>query len=196
MNGSNDDIFKKELSRMEMLRPDGELSSLYFVQEKEQAEPRIRIALEQAEKYQADAVYFRIFPKDTAQSPLPQIYIYYDSSLSFDESKYAGLHRRLWNAGIPPLVFILTADQIKILNCRQEPGIDKNSKEPLFTPFDKLEKLLAIDRAFATREIATGTLWENPAFKKDFTLEKTAYFKLLSHLKVFRNNLLQQKTKH
>ncbi len=178
---------------MEMLRPDGELSSLYFVQEKEQAEPRIRIALEQAEKYQADAVYFRIFPNDTARSPLPQIYIYYDSSLSFDESKYAGLHRRLWNAGIPPLVFILTAGQIKILNCRQEPKIDKNSQKPLFTPFNKLEKLLATDQAFAAREIATGTLWENPAFTNDFVLEKTAYFKLLSHLKVFRNKLLKRK---
>ncbi|MGB5684382.1 MAG: N-6 DNA methylase [Candidatus Electrothrix sp.] len=193
MNGSNEDIFREELNRMEMLRPDGELSSLYFVQDKEQAEPRIRIALEQAEKYQADAVFFRIFPNDTSRSSVPQIYIYHDNSLSFDESKYAGLHHRLWNAGTPPLVFILTAGQIKILNCRQEPGIDKNSKEPLFTPFDKLETMLATDRAFAAREIASGTLWENPAFTNDFVLEKTAYFKLLSHLKVFRNKLLKRK---
>jgi type I restriction-modification system DNA methylase subunit len=193
MNGSNEDIFREELNRMEMLRPDRELSSLYFVQDKEQAEPKIRIALEQAEKYQADAVFFRIFPNATSRSSVPQIYIYHDNSLSFDESKYAELHRRLWNAGIPPLVFILTADQIKILNCRQEPEIDKNSKQPLFTPFDKLETMLAADRAFAAREIASRTLWENPAFKNDFLLEKTAYFKLLSHLKVFRNKLLQRK---
>ncbi|CAK8724842.1 site-specific DNA-methyltransferase (adenine-specific) [Candidatus Electrothrix laxa] len=193
MNGSNEDIFREELNRMEMLRPDGELSSLYFVQDKEQAEPKIRIALEQAEAYQADAVFFRIFSNDTGQSPVPQIYIYHDTALYLDEGKYAELHRRLWNAGIPPLVFILTADQIKILNCRQEPEIDKNSKQPLFTPFDKLETMLAADRAFAAREIASGTLWENPAFKNDFLLEKTAYFKLLSHLKVFRNKLLQRK---
>ncbi len=193
MNGSNEDIFKKELSRMEMLRPDGELSSLYFVQDKEQAEPRIRIALEQAERYQAEAVFFRIFPAGDNRTPIPQIYIYHDTSLSLDESKYAELHRRLWNAGIPPLVFILTAGQVKILNCRQEPIIDQNSKEPLFTPFDKLEKALTAEQAFAAREIAAGTLWENPAFKNDFLLEKTAYFKLLSHLKLFRNNLLKQK---
>lgn len=193
MNGLLDHTFTEKLDGMEMLRPDGELSSLYFVQDKEQAEPKIRIALEQAESYKADAVFFRFFPTGDNRSPIPQIYIYHDTTLSLDKSKYAELHRRLWNAGIPPLVFILTADQIKILNCRQEPEIDKNSKQPLFTPFDKLETMLAADRAFAAREIASGTLWENPAFKNDFLLEKTAYFKLLSHLKVFRNKLLQRK---
>ncbi|MCI5125487.1 MAG: hypothetical protein D3925_13680, partial [Candidatus Electrothrix sp. AR5] len=182
MNGSNEDIFREELNRMEMLRPDGELSSLYFVQDKEQTEPRIRIALEQAERYQANAVFFRVFPAGDNRSPIPQIYIYHDTALSLDQTKYAELHRRLWNAGIPPLVFILTASQVKVLNCRQEPTIDPDSKRPVFTPFSKLEKQLDIERAFAAREIAAGTLWENPTFKNDFVLEKTAYFKLLISL--------------
>ncbi|RWX46746.1 N-6 DNA Methylase [Candidatus Electrothrix aarhusensis] len=194
MNGSNEDIFRKELNRMEMLRPDGELSSLYFVQDKEQAEPRIRIALEQAERYQANAVFFRIFPAGNNRSPIPQIYIYHDTALSLDQAKYAELHRRLWNAGIPPLVFILTASQVKVLNCRQEPKIDPESKQPIFTPFRRFEKILAAERAFAAREIAAGTLWEDPAFKNDFVLEKTAYFKLLTHLKLFRLDLLALNT--
>ncbi|MCI5223499.1 MAG: hypothetical protein D3924_12725 [Candidatus Electrothrix sp. AR4] len=181
MIDSDQIFFREELNRMEMLRPDGELSSLYFVQDKEQAEPRIRIALEQAERYQADAVFFRIFPAGDNRSPIPQIYIYHDTTLSLDQTKYAELHRRLWNAGIPPLVFILTASRVKILNCRQKPKIDPDSKKPTFTPFGRLETALAAKRAFAAREIAAGTLWENPAFKNDFLLEKTAYFKLLSH---------------
>jgi len=45
MNGLIDDIFRDELNSMEMLRPDGELTSLYFVADKDAVEPRIRIAL-------------------------------------------------------------------------------------------------------------------------------------------------------
>lgn len=190
MDGLIDKIFKDELNRMEMLCPDGELSSLYFVADKDVVEPRIRIALEQAARYHADAVFFRIFPTDENRSPIPQIYIYHDTSLSLNETVYAGIHRRLWNAGIVPLVFILTAGHVKILNCRQEPEIERDSNEPVFTPFRTLEKIMAANRAFAAREIAAGTLWEDTRFKNDFVLEKTAYFKLLTHLKSFRQDLL------
>lgn len=193
MNGLMDDIFRDELSHMEMLRPDGELSSLYFVADKDAVEPHTRIALEQAERYHADAVFFRIFPAGDKRSPISQIYIYHDTSLSFNEANYAGIHRRLWNAGVVPLVFILTAGQVKILNCRQEPEIDKVSKKPVFTPFRTLEKIVAADRAFAAREIAAGTLWDNTKFKNDFVFEKTAYFKLLIHLKSLRQELLALK---
>lgn len=196
MNGLIDDSFRDELNRMEMLRPDGELTSLYFVADKDAAEPRIRIALEQAGRYHADAIFFRIFPADDNRSPIPQIYIYHDTALSLNEADYAGIHRRLWNAGVVPLVFILTAGQVKILNCRQEPEIDNVSKELVFTPFRTLEKIVAANRAFAAREIAGGTLWENIKFKKDFVLEKTAYFQLLYHLKFLRQELLALKILH
>ena len=36
-------------------------------------------------------------------------------------------------------------------------------------------------------------MWENPQFKNDFCLENTAYYKLLSHLKEFRQNLVKKK---
>lgn len=193
MYGCIDDNLRGELKLMEMLRPEGELSSLYFVADKVAVEPRIRIAVERAERHHADAVFFRIFPADDNRSPIPQIYIYHDTDLSINEANYAGIHRRLWNAGIVPLMFILTAGQVKVLNCRQEPEIDKVSKEPVFTPFSALETIVAADRAFAAREISAGTLWEDTQFKNDFILEKTAYFKLLTHLKSFRQELLALK---
>jgi Eco57I restriction-modification methylase len=194
MNGSIDENFKAELNRMEMLTADGGLNNLYFVVEKKVPhDPRIRIALDQAEKYKAHAVFFRIFPEDYKRSPQPQIYIYHDTALARDDAAYAQIHRRLWNAGIVPLVFILSAGQIKVINCRQEPEFDKATNAPKYTPFRTLEKLVAVDRAFVAREIATGTFWENPKFKKDFTLEKTAYYKLLSNLNSFRQELLAKK---
>ena len=54
MIGSTENIFRDALNRMEMLPSDGELANLYFVANKAAAEPRIRIALEQAEHYQDD----------------------------------------------------------------------------------------------------------------------------------------------
>ncbi|MEN8136494.1 MAG: N-6 DNA methylase [Thermodesulfobacteriota bacterium] len=189
----NDENIKVTLNRMEMFSQDGELESLYFVADKDAAEPRIRIALEQAERYRVDAVFFRTFPSDDNRSPIPQIYFYNDTALSLNEAYYSGIHRRLWNAGIVPLVFILTAGQVKILNCRQEPEIDKTSQKPVFTPFHALEKMVDFDRVFVAREIAAGTLWENSKFKKDFVLENSAYFKLLSCLALFRQELLTLK---
>ena len=185
--------YRDELTRLEMLRSDGEPTGLYFVAAKEFADPHIRISLEQAETYEADAVFFRTFPEDKNRSPLPQIYIYQDSSLTLNETHYAGIHRRLWNAGIVPLVIILTASQVKIINCRQEPRFDKQRQEFEYTPFQALERVVEINQAFVAREISAGTLWEDPKFKHDFCLENTAYYKLLSHLKEFRHDLVEHK---
>ena len=192
MTRKSTDNYRDELTRLEMLRSD-ESTGLYFVADKESAEAHIRIALEQAEAYEADAVFFRTFTEVSKRSPLPQIYIYRDTSLSLNESYYATIHCRLWNSGVVPLAFIITAGHVKILNCRHEPDFDKELNQPRYTPFQELEKLVKAERAFVAREISAGTLWENPKFKNDFCLENTAYYKLLSHLKEFRQDLVKKK---
>lgn len=191
MSGLIDNKFREELNGLEMLPADGEPTSLFFVADKESAEAHIRIALEQAESYEAHAVFFRIFPEGDKRSPIPQIYVYHDTDLFLNESRYARIHLRLWNAGVVPLVFIMTAGQVKIINCRQEPEIDKTTNGPVYTPFHMLEKMVAAKRIFIAREVAAGTLWEDPTFKKDFVLENTAYYKLLAHLNTFRQKLLK-----
>lgn len=192
MTRKTNDNYRDELTRLEMLGSDGSPAGLYFVADKGSAEAHIRIALEQAEAYEADAIFFRTFPEDSKRSPLPQIYIYRDTSLDLNESHYATIHCRLWNAGVVPLALIITASQVKILNCRHEPDFDKEHNQPQYTPFHELEKLVKIDRAFVAREVSAGTLWENPKFKNDFCLENTAYYKLLSHLKEFRQDMVEK----
>lgn len=191
MNGLIDNKFRDELNGLEMLSADGEPTSLFFVADKKSAEAHIRIALEQADSYEVHAVFFRMFPEGDKRSPIPQIYIYHDTDLSLNESRYARIHLRLWNAGVVPLVFILTAGQVKIINCRQEPDIDKTTNGPIYTSFHMLEKMVVAKRAFVAREVAAGTLWEDPTFKNYFVLENTAYYKLLSHLNKFRQKLLK-----
>lgn len=194
MNCSLADDFAEALIGLDMLRPDGEATNLFFVADKSKVDnPHIRIALEQAERYKADAVFFRGFPDDDKRSPISQVYIYHDTTFSSAEAKYAEIHRRLWNAGIVPLMFILGAGEVKILNCRQEPEIDEATNRPIYKPFRKLEQLVVAEQAFVTRAISAGTLWEDPVYENDFVLEKTAYYKLLSHLKAFRGKLVKEK---
>ncbi|HOI18120.1 MAG TPA: hypothetical protein PK036_17410, partial [Geobacteraceae bacterium] len=93
MTGSVNENFTDELNRLEMFPADGEPSSLYFVEDKNKIEdPRIRITLEHAERYNANAVFFRLFPESSNRSPLPQIYIYHDTSLFLNEINYAEIH--------------------------------------------------------------------------------------------------------
>jgi hypothetical protein len=150
MNGLIDNNLIDELNRMEMLPTGEEPTSLFFVAEKDAAEPRIRIALEQASHYYADAVFFRTFPKGDKRTPIPQIYIYHSTNLFLESTRYAEIHRRLWNAGIVPLSFIITPGYVKIINCRQAPEIDEATDDPVFTPFHALEKIVDADRACHT----------------------------------------------
>ncbi|MGZ8243643.1 HsdM family class I SAM-dependent methyltransferase [Methylomagnum sp.] len=196
MRGQPDNALRAKLEEMDLLPTNQGEKELYFVSDRGEMfdKPSIRIALEKAAEFEADAVFFRVFPDDNRypkRLPIPQIFIYHDTSLSLNESWYAEIHRNLWNAGVVPLAFIFSVDSIKILNCRKVPEI-KGSK-PAFSPFDKLEKLIAADRKFIVRAIAAGTLWDNPSFKDDFRLEETAYFKLLDFLKAYRKKLIKQK---
>ncbi len=192
MNSSPHNMFRDQLTRMDMLPLyDGEPTGLFFVSEKSK-HPHIHIALEQAERYGADAVFFRMFPDDVNRFPLPQIYIYDDTTLVFDDSKYAEIHQRLWYAGVVPLVFIFTATEVKVLNCRREPEVDPVTQKLRLSPFTNLEALVRTEQALVTRRIATGTLWDDPELKNEFMLQSTAYYKLLTNLKVFRKELIDQ----
>jgi hypothetical protein len=180
------------LETLEMLDCDGgQVPGLVFTSD-QPGNPAVRFSLEQARHYGADAVFFRTYPEGDKRSPLPQIYIYNNTSLTLAPNKYAEAHRRLWNAGLVPLMFIFTASEIKVLNCRQEPKLNETTGRPCFSPFAKLQKLIQVKQAFVTRAIATGTIWDDPKFKTDFALEKTAYYKLLSHLQLFKNQLMEQ----
>ena len=186
-------IFKEDLTQSGMFHADEKPTNLFLVADKDKIKnPYIRVALEQAERYEADAVFFRVFSNDAIRPPVPQVFIYHDTGLSSDRDRYALIHSRLWSAGIVPLIFIFSAGQIKVLNCRQAPKLNEATKKPVYTPFSKLDDLINVEHAIILDEIASGTLWEDPRFKNDFCLEETAYYKLLIHLKAFRVQLVEQ----
>lgn len=196
MRGQPDNALRAKLEEMDLLPTNQGEQELYFVSDRYEItdKPNIRIALERAAEFKADAVFFRIFPDDgeyTKRLPIPQIYIYHDTSFCLNEDRYAEIQHHLWNAGVVPLAFIFKIHEVKIINCRKAPEI-KNGK-PVFSSFNKLEASVVANQKFIARAIASGTLWDNPEFKDDFVLEGTAYFKLLEFLKDYRKKLIKQK---
>ncbi len=63
-----------------------------------------KFVLEQAGKYDVDALYVRRF--NDGRSPVPQIYIFNFINKINKESEIKDLYRKIWNSGQVPLIFI------------------------------------------------------------------------------------------
>jgi hypothetical protein len=90
---------------------DEKKSSVYFVSKlseyliNDSYSPYVLVELEEARKFNADAVYFRFL--DNGQPPMPQIYIYDNITHFRDDADYAKIHRNIWSASAIPLYFVL-----------------------------------------------------------------------------------------
>ena len=186
-------MFEKRLSELGMIPVlDKPFSprQLFFVADKEQTEPVIRIALENAESHNADAVFFRIFPENENRSPLPQLYIYNRTGSAFDSFEFGLLQRNLWNAGVVPLVAVLTVEAVKLFSCRREPELENDTF--VCRPFKVLENVVAAEQTFLWKAIASGTLWEDPRFADDFSFDHSAHKTLLDHLREFKDQMFKE----
>lgn len=156
----------------------------------EERDPSVRIALELARDYGADAVFFRQFTGNSDRSPLPQIYIYNRmQELDWNPDEFGQIQRRLWNAGTVPLAVVLTVGEVKLFSCRKEPE-PTAGRQFRCQWFERLETTLAAERLILKHGVASGTLWEDPKFAADFSFEGSAHHKLLEHLRHFKAKLL------
>ena len=107
--------FKEGIELLDIDSSDSNNLSLLFVSDlrgNRQLSPKELFSLEVAQQYEADAVYFRRF--DDGRLPIPQIYIYDNTSGKYDANKYAEIHRNLWSSCIIPLFVIIETTQVKI----------------------------------------------------------------------------------
>lgn len=150
------------------------------------------LALEQANKYGATAVYFRFY--DDNRPPKPQIYIYDESGISHEEDHNADIHHRLWNAGIVPFCFIFKASQILVYNCGKKPQWDINGEDFITSPHDVIDLLSEIKtklECYNVRQFDSGLFWDSDA-GKNFKYEEGAYEQLLSQLKKVKSNIISR----
>ncbi|MCP4113507.1 MAG: N-6 DNA methylase [Desulfobacteraceae bacterium] len=196
MIGFPDNEFKNSLKKFDMILESSEPSpGLVFVGEKIEDHSE-RIALEYAEKYQADAVYFRRF--DGNRSPIPQIYIYDFTRQEKKESELAELYKRLWNSCQVPLFFVFFKTEVKIFSCLKQPKLDDKTGRISISFFEKIKLASKAKKEFdklnkfSARKFDNGTFWSTPEYENKFTQKESAYVKLLDELKRTRQVIIQK----
>jgi type I restriction-modification system DNA methylase subunit len=192
----SDKDFRNILKKFDMISDTGRSPGLVFVGEKPEDHSKM-IAMEYAEKYGADAVYFRHF--DDGRPPIPQVYIYDDTVRQRDEVELTELYKKLWNSSQIPLFFIFSKTEVKVFSCLKEPTLDKTTGKISVKPFEniklasEIEKEIIKLRSFSARRFDNGTFWDQPEYKSNFNQEESVYKKLLGELKRTRREIIKSK---
>src|SRR5690554_5389900 len=158
MSSNNSISFNEALGKLGM---DDNSIGIRFVSEKEDERnnPNIYLALEQADKFKATAVYFRFY--DNGRPPQPQVYIYDRQELKEYVDSDADIHHKLWNAGVVPFCFIFRASKVLVYNCSKKPRDDEVGN--FTTDYHDLIKLLDKSRrkieAYNARNFDSGLFW-------------------------------------
>ena len=158
----------------------------------EEKDPYVYLALEQADIFGADAVYFRFFENE--RTPRAQIYVYSFENLSIARSKGSEIHHHLWNAGLVPYCFIYAASEILVYNCGKKPDIDASGEEFITAPHDIINLLSEIQNEltrYSARKFDSGLFWDSEA-GKDFKYDQSAYEQLLVQLKNVKANIISR----
>lgn len=155
-------------------------------------DPDLFLALEQACKFGATAVYFRFY--NDYRPPKPQIYIYDKSQLNHGENEEADIHHKLWNAGIVPFCFIYKASQILVFNCGKQPKWDSIGENFITSPHDTIDLLNDIQHnldVYNVRQFDSGLFWDSKT-GKSFKYEEGAYEQLLAQIKNVKSVIISR----
>ncbi len=117
------------------------------------------LALAEARKFRADAVYFRRF--EDGSPSVPQVYIY---EREFSDDELVRVHRDLWSSGIVPFFYVVTDTQVKIFNCTKSVEIRGKARIPVSNPLkvflvSKIQEELEREK-FSAKLFDNGTFWE------------------------------------
>ena len=147
------------------------------------------LAIEEARKHKADAIYFR--RSENLSSSVPQVYIY---EREFSEIDLVETHTNLWSSGVVPFFYIVTSTQIKIFNCTQsvkntEKGL---ASDPLkvFSFIGDLHQKLEYQK-YSAKLFDNGTFWEE--HKEILNVANSPYQKLLVGLLRAKKDLEDRK---
>ncbi len=141
------------------------------------------------EKLGADAVFF--LRLKTGQS-IPLVYFHKLESRDYDE--IAELHKRAWNMGQAPLLYIILPEVVLIYSAYKPPRISNGQLDPKAGFIEELELFVEakkeIDKQekYHSSELLTGSYWQKHS--KHFQNKKRVYQTLLDNLEFMRNELI------
>ncbi len=191
MSSNNSISFNEALGKLGM---DDSSIGIRFVsaKEDERNNPDIYLALEQADKFNATAVYFRFY--DNGRPPQPQVYIYDRQELKEYVDSDADIHHKLWNAGVVPFCFIFKASKVLVYNCSQKPEYDEKLKKFTTDHYNTINLLSDTQEElnlYNARKFDSGLFWESESGKK-FNSNNGAYQQLLEQLKNVKFRIISE----
>ena len=169
-------------------------SSVYFVSKlseylvSNKYSPYVLVELEEAQKFDADAVYFRFV--ENGQPPMPQIYIYDNVTHYRNDSDYAKIHRDIWSASEIPMYFVLDKHQIRVFDGRTPVEVCSDGNL-LISPVRQIS-LTEINEAislYQADQFSSGLFWEGKEAANNYLASNSVNEKLLSSLKMVRIRL-------
>lgn len=177
------------LSQLEMLNTDGSSFGLIHTAELENSSINYyqRLSLEKAKKVGANAIYFRNFP-DSNRPSKPQLYIF---DFTSKEQDVVEIHKNIWSSTEVRLYLVINKSEIKFFNSSKPVEQNKNGNLQV-SPFETLKiagEAIKKYKEYSAKKFDNGTFWEET--KYDFGYGETAYEKLISQLKITRNQFLE-----
>lgn len=177
------------LSQLEMLNADGDSFGLIHTSELENSSINYyqRLSLEKAKKVGANAVYFRNFP-DSNRPSKPQLYIF---DFTSKEQDLVEIHKNVWSSTEVRLYLVINKSEIKFFNSSKP--VEQNKSGSLqVSPFETLKiagEAIKKYKEYSAKKFDNGSFWEETRY--DFGYGETAYEKLISQLKITRNQFLE-----
>ena len=170
---------------------DEQKSSVYFVSKlseylvSDKYSPYILVGLEEAQKFEADAVYFRYM--DNGQPPMAQIYIYDNITHHRNDSDYARIHRNIWSASKIPMYFVLDRHQIRVFDGKAPVKITPQGNL-VVSPVRRipLTEINDVVRLYQAEQFNSGLFWEGEEAVNNYLASGSVNEKLLSSLKEVR----------
>ncbi len=146
------------------------------------------LALVEARKFKADAVYFRRF--DNESRSIPQVYIY---ERDFADDDLKEVHTNLWSSGAVPFFYVITNTQVKIFNCtksiEQKKSIFYSKPLKIFSLVEGIQSQYDYEK-FSAKLFDNGTFWEEHPELLD--VANSPYQKLLESLLEAKKGLERQ----
>ncbi|WP_341902534.1 N-6 DNA methylase [Fluviicola taffensis] len=187
------DVKSKEyisgLSQLELMNANGDSFGLIHISELEN--PSIdfyqKLSLEKAKKVGANAVYFRNFPESQRPSK-PQLYIF---DFTSSERDIVEIHKNIWSSTEVRLYIVINKSEIKFFNS-SKPVEHFKGGDLYVSPFETLKiagEAIKKYKEYSGKKFDNGSFWEET--KYDFGYSETAYEKLISQLKITRNQFLE-----
>lgn len=170
-----------------MSQADNCVSGLVCVDEKKSDRSAYEIiALFSAKECNADYVYFRRF--EDGRPPLPQVYIYDNTTNKFSNDEIAVIHKKVWNRGEAPLMYVFSKTSVSIFSCARGPDFLSEEGFLKYNPAKILQLASVVQKEFdrfSGQLLDSGAFWDNPDNAKLINKNKAAHQSLVAAIKDF-----------